>query len=359
MSGVETAVPAPTRRRVTGEMPLPREIQVEVTAACNLRCHMCLVRYRPPIDRLRGSLSLERFRAIIDPLPSVDKVTLQGLGEPLLVPDLVDMVRLAASRGARVGFNSNGTLLTREKATRLIDAGLTWLHVSLDGATAATHESIRDGANFERIVRNVAALMELRSAKRVDRPAVWLVFVAMRRNIAELPDVVRLAARLGVDGVRVQNLSHSFTDTDPGGEYRQIRSFTEAEALWLDASGDEAVPTPGRSPRATFTLARAVADATGVCLRLPEDEADGPAEDGTEPVRGCDWPWRATYVTHDAKVQPCCMVMGSDRATLGDLSVAPLAEIWNGPAYRRFRRQLEGDAPPAVCHGCAEYRRVF
>src|SRR4051812_167080 len=103
--------------------PLPRELQVEVTAACNLRCHMCLVRYRPPVDRVHGSMSFDRFRATVDALPVLEKVTLQGLGEPLLVPDLLQMVAYASARGARVGFNTNGTLLTREKATQLVEAG--------------------------------------------------------------------------------------------------------------------------------------------------------------------------------------------------------------------------------------------
>ena len=52
----------------------------------------------------------------------------------------------SASRGIRVGFNTNATLLTRARAERLVVAGLDWLCISLDGATAATYESIRDGA---------------------------------------------------------------------------------------------------------------------------------------------------------------------------------------------------------------------
>src|SRR5919197_732081 len=111
--------------------PLPGELQVEVTGACNLRCRMCLVRYAPAVGRREGALSYEQFLELVDSLPELRKLTLQGLGEPLLSPHLVAMIRHAAQRGIEVGFNSNGTLLDRGKADELIDAGLGWLHVSL------------------------------------------------------------------------------------------------------------------------------------------------------------------------------------------------------------------------------------
>ncbi|MBY0396887.1 MAG: SPASM domain-containing protein, partial [Thermoleophilia bacterium] len=68
---------------------------------------------------------------------------------------------------------------------------------------------------------------------------------------------------------------------------------------------------------------------------------------------------RSAYVTHRGRVQPCCMVVGEDRATLGDLAEAPFADIWEGEAYEAFRDALRTDEPPAVCRGCSLYRGVF
>jgi radical SAM protein with 4Fe4S-binding SPASM domain len=65
-------------------------------------------------------------------------------------------------------------------------------------------------------------------------------------------------------------------------------------------------------------------------------------------------------VTHDAKVQPCCMVMGDDRAVLGTLDDDRFEQIWTGEPYERFRAGLRpGGTPPTVCEGCSLYRRVF
>jgi radical SAM protein with 4Fe4S-binding SPASM domain len=266
----------------------------------------------------------------------------------MLAPDLERMVAHAAGRGVRCGLNTNGTLLTRERAERLIDAGLDWLHVSLDGATAETYEFVRDGSDFERVRRNVAGLVAARRERGSERPRLSLVFVAMRRNVEELPDVVRIAHEWEVERLFVQNLSHTFSDTDPAGGYAEIRRFAAEEALFLD---------PERAEGA-FARARALADELGVDLRLPRlSEPERPQREPGEP--GCHWPFEAAYVTHKGHVQPCCMVMGDDRATLGDASAEGFAPVWNGPAYREFRAALLTDSPPEVCAGCSLYHGLF
>ncbi|MBW4718672.1 radical SAM protein [Saccharothrix obliqua] len=333
--------------------PLPAELQVEVTGSCNLRCRMCLVRYAPAVGRAEGALSYEDFRDLVDGLPELTRLTLQGLGEPLLAPHLLDMVRHATTRGVEVGFNTNGVLLDRRWARDLVAAGTGWVHVSLDGATAATYEDVRHGGAFEprpgqfdRVVANLRALLAERAAAGAARPVVKLVFVAMRRNIAELPDLVALAADLGVDELWVQNLSHSFSDTDPAGQYAAIRRYAARESLETDPA----------LFRGSFDAAAAVAAARGVPLRLPRLAEHVPAD----PDRpGCTWPWQSAYVTHRGEVQPCCMVMGSDRATLGRLGAGSFADIWHGEAYRAFRAGLRDHRPADVCRGCAMYRGVF
>ena len=328
--------------------PLPQELQVEVTGACNLRCRMCLVSYRPALGKTSGAMDLASFTKLLDSLPGLRKVTMQGLGEPLLAPDFFAMLELLASRGIAMGFNTNGTLLTREKAERLVDLGVDWLHVSLDGATAPTYEDVRRRSHFELVRRNVAGLMEAVRERGAGKPEVELVFVAMRRNVHELPALVRLAAELGVPTVWVQNLSHSFSDTDPSGDYREIREYAEAEALWAD-----------RNEEAELLFAEAERDAAelGVRLRLPRLADPARAREPGQP--GCGWPFDSAYVTHDGKVQPCCAVMGADRAVLGDAKADGFERVWRNDAYRDFRAGLLGDEPPAVCRGCSMYRHVF
>jgi MoaA/NifB/PqqE/SkfB family radical SAM enzyme len=178
------------------------------------------------------------------------------------------------------------------------------------------------------------------------RPRLSLVFVAMRRNVEELPQVVGHAAEWGVGRLWVQGLSHTFSDTDPAGAYAEIRQFARGEALEPD---DPAV-------RQALDDARDRAERLGVELRLPASE--GRAEPHPPGSPGCDWPWRSAYVTHEGIVQPCCMVMGADRVSLGDLRRARFAEIWRDAPYADFRARPSGPQPPEVCRGCGLYRGV-
>lgn len=342
----QTTLPVPD----TEVPPLPPALQIEVTSACNLRCAMCLVRYRPPVNKLDGAMSLDMFQRLVDELPGLTTLTLQGLGEPLLAPHLLDMIRYAKARGLRVGFNSNATLLHERVARELVASGLDWLHVSLDGADPKTFEAIREGARFDRVVANLATLVAAKRSAGSDTPWVRVVFVAMRRNIDQLAPLIGLLGGIGVAEVRVQNLSHSFSDTDPAGAYQEIRQYAAEQALWTGSDRDAAATA--------FAAARQAAGDSGVLLRLPDTEPDGDRDPAPGRPR-CAWPWDSAYVTSAGVVQPCCMVMGDDRVAFGRLTEQSFTQIWAGPAYREFRRRLRGDDPPEVCRGCAVYLGTF
>jgi radical SAM protein with 4Fe4S-binding SPASM domain len=309
---------------------------------------MCLVRYRPALGRT-ASMSIGHFRSLLDELPELRVVTLQGLGEPLMAPDIFAMIEYCKGRGIACGFNSNGTLLTRRTSRRLIDLGLDWLHISVDGATKETYEFVRSQSNWDTVVRNVNALVDETRRCRAEKPQLSVVMVLMRNNLSELPAVVQRAAEWGIPRVRAQNLSHDFSDAPPGA-YQSIAEFVEDQSV---------VAMPAAEVTPVLDEARRVAARGGISLRLPSmQEAAAQVEvDGTRV--GCAWPWRSTYVTYDGKVQPCCMVMGSDRATLGTLEGSSFAEVWSNDEYRAFRKGLMDGNPHPVCRGCSEYRGTF
>jgi radical SAM protein with 4Fe4S-binding SPASM domain len=193
------------------------------------------------------------------------------------------------------------------------------------------------------VVGNLAGLAQVKQELASATPWIRVVFVSMRDNVADLPELARLLARIGVDELRVQNLSHDFADTDPAGAYGEIRQFTAGQALWTEEDTAQA--------RSAFAAAARVAASTGLKLRVPAltDVGGG----------NCTWPWDAAYVTSAGLVQPCCMVMGDDRIVLGDLNRSSFAEIWYGDAYEDFRGRLDSADPPEVCRGCALYRHTF
>jgi radical SAM protein with 4Fe4S-binding SPASM domain len=332
---------------------LPEELQIEVTGACNLRCRMCLVSYQPAIGRRQGSVTAASLRRLLDELPSVRRLTLQGLGEPLLAPELGEMIAEANARGIEVGFNTNGTLLDAARADRLIGLGVDWVHVSLDAAHAEVFEEIRHRAKFERVVAGVREIVAARARAGSARPFLQINAVLMRRTLGEMVPLVDLVADLGVDRLWVQQLSHDFSDTETNVRFTRLRRFVDGEVLWGNGASSEALA----SVRAVLDATRAAATRRGLTVRLPEIDDRPRQEDwGRLP---CEWPWHSSYVNHDGRVQPCCMVMGSERATMGNAFDEGFAAVWSGDTYQEFRAQLLSESPPAVCRGCAYYRRTF
>jgi MoaA/NifB/PqqE/SkfB family radical SAM enzyme len=266
------------------------------------------------------------------------------------------MVRHAVARGLKVSTSTNLTLLTAARAQALARSGIDTVHVSLDGASAAVYESIRTGASYAKVRRNLQRLLSACALAPEPRPQVRIVTVAMRRNLHELADIVRVGFDAGVSSIFVQHLCHDYGEGTLPAAYTSMRAFVAAESLDGESRG---------RVRAAFDAARATARMLGVELRLPRvavaDEAGGAAPSPAASGRAlrCDWPWRGAYLSFRGEAMPCCMVSTPDRVSLGDMAREGVAATWRGDRYRAFRAALASDAPPEVCRSCSLYRGAF
>lgn len=340
-----------TPERAGAETALPRFVQIEPVGQCNLRCRMCPIQFRPDggPGRPPAFMSYETFCSLVDQFAGMDELQLQGMGEPLLHPRFFDMVAYAAARGITVSTNTNLTTLSERRADGCVRSGLARLHVSLDAPSAASYETIRVRARLERVLRNLRRLVEARARLGAHRPEIRIVAVIMRRNLDELPELVRLAAGLGVRDVSAQHLCHDFSEETLPARYRPMREFVEEETL--------AAEDPDRVRRA-FAAARETAQALGVTLRLPNLAPRAHGADVGGRAR-CDWPWRGAYVSYTGEAMPCCMIATPDRLNFGNMREEGVAAVWNNAAYNAFRERLEHGPPPPVCAGCAVYAGTF
>jgi radical SAM protein with 4Fe4S-binding SPASM domain len=332
-------------------MDLPRFLQVEPVGQCNLRCRMCPVQFRrdgPPYGP-PAFMDFDVFTRLLDQFPDLEELQLQGLGEPMMHPRFFDMVAYAASRGIKVGTNSNLTLLNAKRSELCVTSGLAELHASIDGASAETYEEIRVRSHFDRITRNLEGLVEARRRLGSTTPRLRMVAVVMRRNLPEIADLVRLAHRLEIDSLFVQHLCHDFGESSLPAHYAPMREFVDVQTLL----GDD----PARVER-HFGEARAVAEELGVDLRLPltRPRSHPPGTPGPE---RCNWPWNGAYVSYQGLAMPCCMVATPDRIHLGNMAERGADAVWNGPEYEEFRAALSSDSPPEVCRSCAIYSGTF
>jgi radical SAM protein with 4Fe4S-binding SPASM domain len=312
---------------------------------------MCPIQFRQdgPPHGPPAFMKIEMFEALLQTFDGLERLHLQGLGEPMMHPRFFDMVRFAVDRGVRVTTNSNLTLLNERRAKDCVNSGLDELHVSIDGATAETYERIRVRAHFDRVLANVRLLSEAKERAGSAKPNLHLVMVLMRDNLDELPDIVRLAAGLQIEEVFVQQLCHDFGEESLPSAYKPMRDFVDGQTLLtVGAARVETV----------FAEARHAATEANIRLRLPPTRLKLHPP-GTPGIERCDWPWTGAYVSYDGHVMPCCMISTPDRLSLGRLQDAGFVQIWEGEEYESFRSALSSDSPPGVCASCSIYKGTF
>jgi MoaA/NifB/PqqE/SkfB family radical SAM enzyme len=182
------------------------KIHVEPTNRCNLNCVTCI---RHSWDEPFGDMDWFAYQALIGGLadfPETKTIAFAGFGEPLLHARFPDMVRLAHAHGLRTEMTSNATLLTTSIAGSLIDAGLDQFTVSIDGASNGAHGAIRTGASLEEIKTNVRTFYRRSKEVREIPVRIGIEFVAMKRNIHELPALREIADEIRASFILVTNL---------------------------------------------------------------------------------------------------------------------------------------------------------
>ena len=178
-------------------------VQVEVTSRCNAACIYC----PQPLLYRKQHMPFSLFKQLLPYLGYTNLVYLQGWGEPLLNPDLFDMIHACKGKNKRVGFTTNGMLLSEDVIRRLIDLETDIISVSLAGTSPATHNRIRRGTDLTKIIENLERLQRIKTEKGTEYPALHFSYLMLAANIHELKGVVEPAKRLGAEQVVCSNLT--------------------------------------------------------------------------------------------------------------------------------------------------------
>ena len=312
----------------------PFAVTVDPTSRCNLRCAGCGF-HSPLIEGTLaglapGDLNRAMFAGLCQELETIGtrRLVFCGQGEPLLHPELPDLIRLAKGAGLQTTLVTNGTLLTEEGIRGLIDSRLDQIRVSVWASSPEEFAANYPGSNprlFEAMIEGLALLGSI-SRARASALRVTLHTVLDRFNWQRVDAFVDLALR-----ARVSALSFSPLHTQ-SGRLRHLALSAEAEQEARDGLR-----------RAQRRLQR-----SGVQHNIAE--AIQRYEIG-EAVRGrvpCYIAWTHPRVRVDGTVHPC----GPCQRPMGDLREQSLREIWNGPAYRSFRRRVLDPHETELFEGC-------
>ncbi|ACV68240.1 radical SAM/SPASM domain-containing protein [Desulfohalobium retbaense] len=373
----------------------PKRIVLEPTTRCNLACRMC-VKQSGEQAICEGDMPPATFAHLASVLPQAEAVTFSGIGEPLLHPRLEELIAQAQTllpQTAQIGMQSNGVLMTPQRARSLLQAGLSRICLSVDGSSPELFSRIRRGGQLGDLEQAFAILDR---ARRESGRSLQLgaQYVLQRDNVEQLPAAVEWAAGQGVDFFLVTHLlpygeaalSQSLfpLSTDASRALFQ-RKRREAEQQGLDLFHYFQVRWKYNKSSAEKRLVRFVEDMVqeaanqGIALNLglllqeadiAVDEVESSfvraeqraAQCGVElslpalaPTfqRHCAFVEDGcTFIAWDGSVHPCYYLWHTystwrkgqrkpiQAKVFGHVDREDLKAVWNCPEYRSFRKQV-------------------
>jgi len=373
----------------------PSRIYIETTTRCNLSCDMC-VKHSSGGGIVEGDFNQQLISSIEPALPYVKSIILNGIGEPLLYPDLEELINFVSARmdpGSYIGFQTNGMLVTRERARTLINSGMNLVCISMDASESENFKIIRAGGELTD-AENAIRYFNEESAALNAKIKIGIEFVLNRDNLYQLVPALEKAAACGAGFAIVTHLiayddrmiSRAAFDnnTDSAIElyektladyaekgidikkYFDIRwkfSHTDEEKYIMAAVEDmmayaqqegiyihlKNVMNRDRDLRKEveriFTEAEDTAEKIGMELNLP---AVAPRA-----AKRCDFiESGSVFISCNGDVQPChflwhkyqCHVSGWKKyvepRVFGNLQEKSLYDIWNDHEYVKFRKTV-------------------
>jgi MoaA/NifB/PqqE/SkfB family radical SAM enzyme len=288
---------------------------------CNLRCPLCPTGIGT-LGRRQAMLSLDHFKEYFEPhADHLFEVSMHNWGESLLNKQVFDMIAHAQSRNVGTNLSTNFSDTSSSDLDRLLDSGLEYLIVSLDGTSAASYAKYRVRGKFDRVVENMHELIRRRTARRMKTPRIEWQFIVMQHNESEVGEAEAMARRIGVDLLRFIPVGMPYDTVDREAVKREWYPLT----------------LQGRAYSAEVEQQYGQANKPSPCFYL----------------------YRTMVIHPDGGVAPCCVVYkeSSDFARLpGDANA-----IWNNDHYQSARAlfswRTAPSSRPTICDGCDIFRK--
>ncbi len=307
---------------------LPPCLFVEVTNRCNLTCPTCQLGTDQAYNGYsKADVSFEQFKKIIDQIPSLVYVTLQGVGEPLLNKDIMKMIKYCSEKGISTYINTNGTILTETKSKEIIEAGLSNLSISVNSFDEEVFSKTRSGASIKKIAENVKKFIEIKRGLNVNKPIVSFRSILMKETEPHMEDLILKSNELGIDVLYIQLFISAIADKelfDSSLSQNEIDAFSEKiENLKKKVKLQIVTESFGKS---------------------------------SNNLGQCKLPWFSPNITAEGFVTPCCTISNPSILNMGNIFKTSFEQIWNSEQFTSFRAGFYKKQPKA-CIGCQNYKR--
>lgn len=315
-------------------------LQIEPTTRCNFTCGFCCGRQMDQSD-----IAFTSFELILDQLPALLHLELQGEGEPLLHKDFFEMASLAAKRKIKVSTITNGSLFTASRIRDIVACGIQSIMVSIESPDEDRFQEIR-GGKLDKVKRGIRDLIRYRNEVRQNQdprfPAIGFAITVLNSTQYELSGIAALYRELGMDGGIL------FHTLSPMAPYREI----------YDRKLEGEVLSPVSQALAWSRYDRLIRGSSAYRSKVKHfwDDLLSYREDGSESTkpqnqfRSCPWLDRALFVNRHGVVTACPNIKHYERFGWGQLTTTTVDSIRG--EQQRMARQLSSGAIPTPCEDC-------
>lgn len=289
---------------------IPPYIQIAITNLCNKDCGMC-IRFQVPIEKRH--MEFDDFKRVVNSVKGAKAITLVGLGEPLMHPDIIKAIKYCKKNGFKTRLTSNGILLN-EKANELVDAGLDSIHLSV--------EDVREKEFLDAILK----LKRIRDKKNTNCPEIVLQPILFNdneeggRSVQDVYDILSWCGENGIDKVNIARVDKR-TDSnmkrpdvkEEKGIFKEFDRLRKKYGLRIDCLQDQVYQGfKGTLYRYSKHLLRL----DSYCYRFQD----------------------YLYIDVNGNAHPCPINMDQ---IMGNIHEQSLYDIWNGKKYNYLRKHQE------------------
>jgi MoaA/NifB/PqqE/SkfB family radical SAM enzyme len=299
-------------------------IRMDTINLCNLRCKMCY--YSFDYRRKKEQMDLPLFRKIAgEVFPKTRFLYLSCATEPLMNKQFSDFVRVTGEYDVPfTSFCTNGQLLNEGVVEACMDANISEIIFSIDGATAETYEAIRRGGKWDRLGKNLELLASMKRDAKKRKPAVRMNFTCMQTNIHELPEMVDFAVDHGAESLHVRHLVAYGDTPDSYREemaYRELFNEKAGQARRTAAARQIELFLPDPIPEVNATPKTCVTDGSRIRRRAEANPY-------------CLLPWFQAIISWNGDYRVCSL------HTLGNLREQSFEEIYNSEKMQEIRSKM-------------------
>jgi len=184
----------------------PYAVIIETGNTCNFKCPTCPTPHaKIHARRPKQFMSLDDFKKIIDNIKDyVHVVYVYNSNEPLLHPQLVEMIQYASDNHLHTMLSTNCSLLDEKVSGKLLNSGLGEIRFALDGLKKESFEGFRVGGDFEEVKRNIEYFCKQKQELGRKRPIATLQFILNKLNQDEIDDIKKFSSDNKIDKLYIK-----------------------------------------------------------------------------------------------------------------------------------------------------------